>query len=226
MTIGRPLQGKPLKNDPEKARAWQQRSAEKAIARMREKGAKLAPRENGGRKPALAPGSRLPTAAALKRSGSAGTGRTAAGSGTSSRSTGKRSSSSKSRPNDSPWRNQVMAARGEVCRSCGDTSHVEADHVIPKSQDPTARADVENGLPLCGAFSRNTPGGCHPAKTAGTLLFEAGWFDKDQLEYLARKGYVDWDEHGQPFGRGMKHFRPRKPRPGIMEGGHLGKDSD
>jgi hypothetical protein len=84
------------------------------------------------------------------------------------------------------------------------------DHVIPKSQDATARADVENGLPLCGAFSRNTPGGCHPAKTAGTLKFEPGWFDPDQLEYLARKGWVDWDEHGQPFGRGMKHFQPKR----------------
>ena len=185
-------QGKPLQGDPEKHRAWQQRSAEKAIARLREKGAKLAPRE---RTAAVKPEA---LRAALKPA---------------------KPKKAYKPPNDSAWRAQCVLARGEQCRSCGDTSNVEMDHVIPKSQDAGARADVENGLPLCGAFSRNTPGGCHPAKTAGTLKFEARWFDPDQLEYLARKGWVDWDEHGQPFGRGMKHFQPRQPRLGTMEGG-------
>jgi 5-methylcytosine-specific restriction endonuclease McrA len=220
MEIRRPLQAKPLKNDPEKARAWQQRSAEKAIARMREKGAKLAPREAEGRKPALAAGSRLPSSAALKRSAKSSKSGGLNGTGSSLRgSTTRKASTSRPKHNDGPWRNAVMAARGEQCRSCGDTRHVEADHVIPKSQDSTARADVENGLPLCGAFSGNTPGGCHPAKTAGALKFEFEWFDPDQIEYLKAKGYVDWDEHGQPFGRGMKHFQPRRTRLGTMEGG-------
>lgn len=207
-------QGKPMKQDPEKFRAMQDRAREKAIAKLREKGQKLAPAETQGRKPALAAGSRLPSSAALKRQqrqpkqpASAGTG----GSGSTPTSRSRKPP----KHNDGPWRQWCIAARGEQCRSCGDTAHVEMDHVIPKSQDPTARADVENGLPLCGAFSRNTPGGCHPAKTAGTLKFEAGWFDPDQLEYLARKGWVDWDDSGQPFGRGMKHFQPRKPRLGT-----------
>lgn len=93
------------------------------------------------------------------------------------------------------------------------------DHVIPKSQRPQYRHDVRNGLPLCGAFSRNTPAGCHPAKTAGTLQFEFEWFDPDQIAFLREVGWVDWDSDGQPFGAGMKHFRPRKARPEIEKGG-------
>ena len=175
----------PLTRDPDKLRAQQQRAQERAVARMKERGAKLAPRE-GGAKP-------VPRKAPARGP----------------------------KHNDAPWRNACIALRGEVCRSCGDTRHVEMDHVIPKSQDTTARADVENGLPLCGAFSGNTPGGCHPAKTAGTLKFEFGWFDPDQIEYLAQKRWVEWDESGQPFGRGMKHFQPKRSA-GALKGGHNG----
>jgi hypothetical protein len=186
----------PLSNDPEKVAAWQARARERALLKLKERGAKLAPRE---RSAAVAKPGTLQQA--LKDAKP------------------KKKKPRPAAPNDSAWRNACIMARGEVCRSCGDTAHVEMDHVIPKSQDPTARADVENGLPLCGAFSRNTPGGCHPAKTAGTLKFEPGWLDPDQLAYLARKGWVDWDEHGQPFGRGMNHFLP-KGSAGAMKGGH------
>ena len=127
------------------------------------------------------------------------------------------------RYNDGPWRGEVMDLHGERCKACGDTSHIEADHVIPKSQDSTARHDVLNGLPLCGAFSRNTPGGCHPKKTAGTLKFRAEWFLPAQLDYLRQKGWVAWNDQGEPFGRGHKHFDPISPQK-RNEGERHGKE--
>lgn len=128
------------------------------------------------------------------------------------------------RYNDAPWRAEVMELHGERCKSCGDVTHVQADHVIPKSQDGTARHDVLNGLPLCGEFSRATRGGCHPAKTAGTLKFDAGWFLPEQLDYLASKNWVAWDDQGEPYGRGHKHFLPRSQST-TNEGGHHGQGS-
>lgn len=126
------------------------------------------------------------------------------------------------RHNDGPWRNACIERYGEVCRSCGDTAHVQMDHVIPKSQDSTARADVENGLPLCGEFSRNTPGGCHPKKTRSELRFDPRWFEPEQIAYFARKGWVAWDAEGQPFGRGMNHFLPMAGR--ELKGGQHGEE--
>lgn len=198
--MGAPMAG--LSSDPEKARQWQQRSAEKAIARMREKGAKLAPRELGRSKPIVRRASPKPSHVHDGASNAAA-----------------KRAPRRPKHNDSPWRAEVMALHGEACRNCGDTHHVEADHVIPKSQRPQFRADVRNGLPLCGAFSRNTPGGCHPAKTAGTLQFEFEWFREDQIAFFREVGWVDWDADGQPFGAGMKHFRPRRAQPEIMKGG-------
>lgn len=188
-----------MKQDPEKHRAWQERSRLRAIERLREKGRKFAPREP--QEPRRAPSGSNPVRKPA------------------------RPKKSSQRPNDGPWRAACIALRGEICRSCGDTSHIEMDHVIPKSQDPTARADVENGLPLCGAFSRNTPGGCHPAKTAGRLQFEWDWFDADQIEYLKAKGWVEWDPDGSPRGRGMKHFKPKRGLKHTTEGGPDDQDS-
>lgn len=184
----------PLSSDPAKARQWQQRSQQRALAKLRERGAKLAPRE------------RAVTVKATDLQAA------------------KQARKPAKRHNDGPWRAACVEAYGEVCRNCGDTTHVEMDHVIPKSQDRTARADVENGLPLCGAFSRSSPfpEGCHPAKTAGRLRFNPDWFSQGQLEYLAAKGYVDFDDDGNPFGRGYKHFEARKARASGMEGGQHG----
>lgn len=177
----------PLQSDPQKHREWQERSRKKAQARamekMRTRGEKLAPLSTpteGGARPAK--GRTTPPARPKKAR----------------------------KHNDAPWRNACIALRGEMCRSCGDTAHVEMDHIIPKSQKGELRSDTRNGLPLCGAFSRNTPGGCHPAKTDGRLQFEFEWFDADQIEFLAEQGWVVWDENGQPTGQGMKHFRPRR----------------
>jgi len=186
-----------LSSDPEKLRQWQaasqSRALEKALARMKAKGSKLAPRETGRTAPIARSGSLQPP------TGAAGAAKP-----------GAKRAQKGPKHNDSPWRAACIALRGEMCRSCGDTHHVEMDHVIPKSQRPSLRHDVRNGLPLCGAFSRVTPGGCHPAKTAGTLEFQFGWFDADQIAFLAAEGWVDWDDSGQPFGAGMKHFGERR----------------
>lgn len=180
----------PLQSNPEKQREWQQRSREKAKARALEK-----MRTKGN---SLAPSS-SPTERDAKPS--------------------KRRTTAKKRHNDAPWRNACIELRGEACRSCGDTAHVEMDHIIPKSQRGELRCDTRNGLPLCGAFSRNTPGGCHPAKTDGRLQFEFEWFDADQIAFLAEQGWVVWDAAGQPSGAGMKHFRPRRSLAADRKGG-------
>lgn len=99
-----------------------------------------------------------------------------------------------------------MAYRGEVCVRCGDTRNVQADHLWPRSQG--GPSVVENGLPLCGEFSRNTPGGCHPMKTAGTIVIEPTWLTWQQILWLADVGWVKWGPDGQPYGRGWKHFAP------------------
>lgn len=119
-----------------------------------------------------------------------------------------RGRSTKKRRNDSGWRAEVMEVHGEVCASCGDTAHVQADHLWPRGQG--GPSDVRNGLPLCGEFSRNTPGGCHPAKTNGTIVIEPAWLRPEQIEWLAEVGWVAWDEDGQPYGRGWRHFAPQR----------------
>lgn len=188
---------RPLQSDPEKAREWQRRSQEKALARLRERGQKLAPKETEGRKPVLPVGSPLPTSAALRRSKPGA--RKSAG-----------SSSSSGRQNDGPWRNACIMARGEMCRCCLTTSRVQMDHIKPKGQG--GQNDVENGLPLCEEH--------HRMKTDSQILIEWAWLDPDQIEYLARIGWVEWDADGQPFGRGYKHFAPRRGGE-QREGGQL-----
>lgn len=114
----------------------------------------------------------------------------------------------KRRKNDAPWRRECEQARGLYCRSCGDTSHLECNHVWPKSQQ--GPSVVENGMFLCGAFSRTTPGGCHPAVTEGKLKMKREWLDPDQVAWLREVGYVWWDEDGELWGRGSRRFEPVK----------------
>lgn len=82
------------------------------------------------------------------------------------------------------------------------------DHIKPKGQG--GKSDVENGLPLCEEH--------HRMKTDSEIVIEWAWLDPDQLEYLARVGWVDWDAEGKPLGRGWKHFgdRPVSKTPGVI----------
>ncbi len=114
----------------------------------------------------------------------------------------------KRRRTDSEWRADVLAAYGPGCVSCGDPL-VEADHVWPRSQG--GWSVVQNGLPLCGPWSRASPfqGGCHKAKTDGLLKIRYDWLTAAQRAWLAAVSWVRWDDDGVPHGRGMSHFDAR-----------------
>lgn len=161
-----------LTNDPEKLRQWQQRSQQRTLERMMERGKKLAPRE----KPAAVKPEALRAALAPRKP-----------------------KKQYRPPNDSLWRQQCIAARGETCRSCGTSQWIQMDHICPKSQG--GKSEVENGMPLCQE--------CHRRKTDSEILTEWAWLDPDQLVYLAQIGWVDWGEKGEPHGRGWKHFASR-----------------
>lgn len=203
---------RPLTSDPAKAKEWQERTRARAIANLREKGQKLAPRETGLKKPVLPVGSDV-TARGLRQAGIARPARSAGGS--SGRSRGGKGGGKTSDGeilSDSAWRAMCITARGEQCRCCLTTRWIQMDHIKPKGQG--GRNDVENGLPLCEEH--------HRMKTDSQILIEWAWLDPDQIEYLATIGWVEWDADGQPFGRGMKHFAP-KPGATNREGGQHGE---
>lgn len=110
------------------------------------------------------------------------------------------------RRNDGPWRKECEAAYGVVCivPGCGSRD-IEMDHIVPRSKG--GKSVVENGIPLCGDWSKNRH---HPAKTAGDLQFDWAWLTPRQRTYLATIGWVDWDEEGLPFGEGHRHFTERR----------------
>lgn len=110
--------------------------------------------------------------------------------------------------NDAAWRQACVEAYGARCVVCGDPN-IEMDHLIPRSQG--GASVVENGLPLCGAWSRTVDGGHHGAKTAGLLFVRYSWLTSAQIEFLADQGWVVWDKRGRTSGRGFKHFAPRLP---------------
>lgn len=114
---------------------------------------------------------------------------------------------SKSR-NDAIWRRDCIALYGERCVACGDR-RVEMDHIIPRSQG--GRSVVENGLPLCGAWSQSVDGGHHGMKTAGTLKIRREWLTEAQVVFLAEQGWVYWNDRGRPLGRGYRHFDEARP---------------
>ena len=84
---------------------------------------------------------------------------------------------------------------------CGSSREVQMDHMHPRSQG--GKSVVGNGLPLCREH--------HEAKTAGTLKISPGWLTDEQRGYLESVGWVAWDENGEPYGRGWKHFHPTHP---------------
>ena len=104
------------------------------------------------------------------------------------------------RKNDAPWRNAVFALRGPWCRSCGTNRDLQCDHIKPKSQG--GPSVVPNGLPMCRD--------CHEKKTNSQLKFRHEWLDDDTIAWLAEVGWVAWDDAGQPYGRGWRHFEARK----------------
>lgn len=67
---------------------------------------------------------------------------------------------------------------------------------MPRSQG--GPSVVENGTMLCRA--------CHTMKTEWRILYERAWLDADQIAWLAQQGWVEWDENGEPRGRGCRGF--------------------
>jgi hypothetical protein len=96
-----------------------------------------------------------------------------------------------------------MAARGTLCRGCGGREHVQADHLIPRSQG--GPSIVANGLPLCGEFGT---GKCHVRKTNHELLIKREWLDGDQLDWLKASGNAWWLPDGTVAGRHCRLFAP------------------
>lgn len=198
----------PIKSDPAKTRAWQARGAKKYADRQRPSDIRpndiqaiVTPKQSGlseyrARQEAARALLTDPTVAEVVTARS------------EPRPQPKPKRSKKKPRNDSGWRAEVMARYGPACVRCGDRAHVQADHMWPRGQG--GPSDVRNGLPLCGEFSRNTPGGCHPMKTASTIVIEPDWLAQEQIDWLAEVGWVAWDEHGQPYGRGWKHFAPQR----------------
>lgn len=108
--------------------------------------------------------------------------------------------------NDARWGISCRDLYGTRCVVCGDPD-TEVDHIIPRSQG--GPSVIDNGLILCGAWSSTVDGGHHGMKTAGTLKIRYEWLTPAQVEFLADWGWVTWDENGEPFGQGWKHFAPR-----------------
>mgnify|MGYP002722322936 CR=1 FL=1 len=109
----------------------------------------------------------------------------------------------KARRNYGPWREACLTLRGRYCRACGRANvKLEADHMKPRSQG--GLSVVENGLILCSEH--------HEQKTLSKLQIRKEWLDSDQVAWLAREGWVVWDESGDVSGRGMRHFLPDSGR--------------
>lgn len=109
----------------------------------------------------------------------------------------------------SPWRAQVLEVYGLTCvaSSIGPcTGRIEAHHVKYRSQG--GEDDWRNGIPLCGHH--------HRLVHSRDVLISPAWLMTDALEYLAGIGWVDWDEHGEPFGRGWRSFGHAAVRRGIV----------
>jgi 5-methylcytosine-specific restriction endonuclease McrA len=113
------------------------------------------------------------------------------------------------RPSDGPWRDLCADRRGLRCRAevlGGCDGALQCDHIWPKSQ--TGPSVVENGAFLCRRH--------HTMKTEAELRYRFEWLDQDQVEWLAKVGWVVWDAAGQPSGRGWKHFEPRVVHPSTV----------
>lgn len=104
----------------------------------------------------------------------------------------------KRKPSDAPWREEAFALRGAFCRRCRRTWGLECDHLKPRSQG--GASVIENALCLCSD--------CHRLKTEHRILVERSWLDADQIVWLAREGWVEWDADGEPRGRGCRSFAP------------------
>lgn len=100
------------------------------------------------------------------------------------------------RPSESPFRAEVLALCGTRCAVCQTSRDIQAAHIIGKGQGgPTV---AWNGIPLCREH--------HEAYDQYRLKLRWEHLTVPQLAGLMLAGYVDWDDDGEPFGRGMRRF--------------------
>ena len=78
----------------------------------------------------------------------------------------------------------------------GCRGRIEAHHVQYLSQG--GRDVPENGIPLCTVH--------HQAVHSRRVLLRRRWLFGPAADYLARVGWVAWDDDGHPYGRGHRGF--------------------
>lgn len=115
------------------------------------------------------------------------------------------------------WAEAVLDLYGPYCIFCGYRD-IELDHIHPKSQGGLYVPG--NGVPVCSWRSVTIPGGHHKAKTESRLKYPPSLLLPVTIEYLAAANWVAWDQDGEPYGRGCRHFEPLQGSP--MMGGVSG----
>lgn len=97
-----------------------------------------------------------------------------------------------------PWRREVIARYGFVCVVDGSvhSGMIETHHIIYRSQG--GRDEPENGVPLCTKH--------HQQIHSRIILLKREWLTRDAVGYLKDAGWVDWDQEGLAFGRGLNGF--------------------
>ncbi len=117
-------------------------------------------------------------------------------------SVGSQRMTPRQRRNDSRWAKDCLFRYGPWCRACGDTRHIQVDHLIPRAQ--CGPSILVNGLILGGPFGC----GCHDRKTAHQLLVRREWLTRGQVWWLQGEGHVWWTEDGEVWGHHRKLFAP------------------
>lgn len=80
-------------------------------------------------------------------------------------------------PKHQKWSNDVKSRDG-VCQVCGENHDLEAHHIVPKSQDPSRKYDVDNGITLCRDCHRSAEYSIHRQLGVNYSPVEFGiWFN-------------------------------------------------
>jgi hypothetical protein len=79
-----------------------------------------------------------------------------------------------------------LSRKGETnCRNCGSGERVQLHHVIPRAHSQSAKGDLRNGIPLCGA--------CHTGWHSRMVTIYRDVFTVEEWDYLASVDLVDRD---------------------------------
>ena len=105
------------------------------------------------------------------------------------------------RRDDGPWRREVFAAYGAVCRVRGCSRSgalLHAHHIIHRSMcGPSVR---QNGMAVCGRH--------HDQIHAYLIRIDRSWLATEQIRWLASKGHAWWLADGTVAGPHCRLFAP------------------